>query len=134
MNDVLKKPDGSIYNPKIPRYEREVKYTTAETKTGKFWIDGKPIYRRVMQNYFSEVYNSWFKIGTISNLETLIGINGSLKQKVDGSWLNFPRATSASSDTSQDFYINSSTGAVNIRIHNGTGQLYLVLEYTKTTD
>ena len=108
-------------------------YSTTETKTNKVWVDGKPIYRKVFFNYFNDEYNNWYPIGNITNLKTVIKVEGMVKQKNDGNFINFPRC-STFDNTSSDLYINGNTGAVNIRIGKATGELYLIVEYTKTTD
>lgn len=108
-------------------------YSKTETKTNKVWVDGKPIYRKVFFNYFNDVYNNWYSIGNITNLKTVIKVEGMIKQKNDGNFINFPRC-STFDNTSSDLYINGNTGAVNIRIGKATGELYLIVEYTKTTD
>lgn len=105
-------------------------YSTTETKTNKVWVDGKPIYRKVFSNYFNDVYNNWYSIGNITNLKTVIKVEGMIKQKNDGNFINFPRC-STFDNTSSDLYINGNTGAVNIRIGKATGELYLIVEYTK---
>ena len=55
MNDVLTKKNDEIYNPKIPRYERTILYKNIEKKTGEKWIDGKLIYRRVIDTTTNNV-------------------------------------------------------------------------------
>lgn len=97
------------------------------------WIDGKPIYRKVFYNYFNDEYNNWYSIGSITNLQTVIKVAGMIKQKNDGNFIDFPRC-STFDNTSSDLYINGSTGEVNIRNGKATGDLYLIVEYTKTTD
>ena len=108
-------------------------YSLEETFTGKCWVDGKKIYRKVFFNYFNDEYNSWYSIGNITNLKTVTKVEGMIKQKDDGNFINFPRCT-IPDNASSDLYINGSTGAVNIRIGKATGELYLIVEYTKTTD
>ena len=107
-------------------------YSTEELVIGT-WIDGKPIYRRVFFNYFNDEYNNWYSIGNIANLKTVIKVAGMIKQKNDGNFIDFPRC-STFDNTSSDLYVNGSTGEVNVRIGKATGELYLIVEYTKTTD
>lgn len=107
-------------------------YSLEEQIIGE-WIDGKPIYRKVFSNYFNDEYNNWYSIGNIINLKTVIKVAGMVKQKDDGNFIDFPRC-STFDNTSSDLYINGSTGAVNVRIGKATGELHLIVEYTKTTD
>lgn len=104
-------------------------YSTEEQIVGT-WVDGKPIYRKVLSNYFNDVYDQWWQIGTLNNIENLVSARGSIKLK-DGTFIEFPRATAV--DGSTDLYIGIQ-GQVNIRINKSTGMLYLIVEYTKTTD
>ena len=55
---ILKNKLGEILNPIIPRYERLTKYSTDEIKTGKKWIDGKNIYRKVFSYNNVDLNNS----------------------------------------------------------------------------
>ena len=107
-------------------------YSEYEEEIGT-WIDGKPIYRKVINNYFNDEYNNWYPIGSINNLKTVIKVAGMIKQKDDGNFIDFPRC-STFDNTSSDLYINGTTGEVNVRIGKATGDLNLIVEYTKTTD
>lgn len=107
-------------------------YSEYEEEIGT-WINGKPIYRKVFHNYFNDEYNNWYSIGNIDNLETVIKATGMIKQKNDGNFIDFPRC-SIFDNASNDLYINGKTGEVNIRIGKATGDLSLIVEYTKTTD
>lgn len=106
-------------------------FSTSECKTGMKWIDGKDIYMRVFTNTFTEVYNPWYKIGNIPNIDTLIMVNGAVRQSADGNWINFPRCTTANGEESVDFYCGGSDGGIWIRIHKATGDLHVVCWYTK---
>jgi hypothetical protein len=99
-------------------------YYTSETKTGGTWINGKPIYRKVIQYNVSG--SNWINIGTISNLRDLVKVYGSLKRS-SGVWTDSPRATI-------QIYIDTS-GGINWKDSEGnTGTVYQIFEYTKTTD
>ena len=45
MNDVLKKPDGSIYNPHIPRYEVKYVVCNKSAKADNLYTHGAGGYR-----------------------------------------------------------------------------------------
>lgn len=52
VNNVLIDKDDNILNPKIPRYENLKKISTEEQAIGK-WIDGKTLYRKLVEfDYF----------------------------------------------------------------------------------
>ena len=118
---------NSIKNDIDTLSDRDI-YKSTEQVVGT-WIDEKPVYRQVFSNYFNDEYNNWYKIGTINNIDNVISIYGAIKLKSSGDYINFPRATMPDQKSS-DIYI-SSQGNVMIRIANATGQLYLVVEYTK---
>ena len=107
-------------------------YSTTETKTNKVWIDGKPIYRKVINigalpNTSSKDVNH-----NISNLDKIINYYGSA-QTSGGSYLCLPYA-STSSGTTVQLWANSTI----VRVITGTDRTdysgYIILEYTKTTD
>ena len=108
-------------------------YSTTETATGDTWIDGKPIYWRVMTyaaggasetNYYSDVI--------CSTIDTLVTYDGMFKRTSDSKLfpINFYRASNARIDTSIEsdgrFATQSSTTMV------GTVTAWAL--YTKTTD
>jgi hypothetical protein len=100
-------------------------YSTEEHPTGKKWIDGKPIYRKVETvDNMAGIKDSWVSTGvTIPNVETLINVIslregqstrdyiGALNYEINNSMLNY--------------YIVGDTFL---------GKYKLIIEYTKTTD
>ena len=107
--------------------QRAQSYSTTETWTGGYWIDGKPIYRKVFDN------GSWatsldFDASSL-NIETLI------KTDVIG--------TDNSGGSGNRWLINSvvnngiiyfRTSDQHIIVTNEKYKRYAILEYTKTTD
>ena len=107
-------------------------YSTTEVKTNKVWIDGKPIYRKV-------VFDSLRKSGTIhiqhgiTNLDRMVNIYGSVQRedyqynltRISTDGLNF--GVDGIHSTYFDMAIPSAFG-------NSLKNLYVVFEYTKTTD
>lgn len=52
--------------------EEAWQYSTSETRTGKTWIDGKPIYRIVIEKTVSFTGNAWNNTGiSVSGVDTL---------------------------------------------------------------
>ena len=119
-NAVLKK----IYGIKFVNQQHE--YSTEEKVVGT-WIDGKPIYERV-------IYVNNFIIGnneiTLENLDTIINYSGSLI--ISGDKRVFP------------FIQNNTSSKVIINDYNNTrivinsafncNNIYIIIQYTKTTD
>lgn len=52
-------------------------YSTNEQFTGKYWIDGKKIYRKAFEFISSNTLNTWIKIGDI-NFSKIINISSVL--------------------------------------------------------
>ena len=95
-------------------------YSTDEQLTGGTWIDGKPIYRKVI-NKTCNIMNGWYDTGiTISDIDKLI--RSSLVRVKD--WCNINDAL---------FKLNSSKIFV-LRDELGFSDFYFILEYTKKTD
>lgn len=145
IRKTLKDKDGNYICPAIPSRSIEggdiklntvkaenIDFTTLpgnysldEIDTGYTWVDGKPIYRKVIQTDVAAT-TSWQNIGTIQDMDKLINVYGSLYRD-DGLWVNSPRSTI-------EIYIDTSK---NVNWRNGelnSSKLYQVLEYTKTTD
>lgn len=99
-------------------------YSTEEHPTGKKWIDGKPIYSRT---FSATSIPSDYIIGQINNIDTVIQINGVIKNN-DGNFLPINYAGS--------IYCNvHGNGNVSLNPSNYTALLYnIIVEYTKTTD
>ena len=55
----------------LNKVEPTDKYSTTEHFTGKYWIDGKPIYRKVLQGTLPNTASTP-EIGTIANFGTLV--------------------------------------------------------------
>ena len=103
-------------------------YSTNEVATNDTWIDEKPIYRKVVT--FTNTSTNWEVIGTINNMNLMIGIRGTV---YDGG--NNITAIPSYGNDSVQIYVTSS-GTINKKstsyYQNRTG--ILILEYTKTTD
>ena len=102
-------------------------YSTDEVKTNKVWIDGKPIYRRVVEFTFSSTLNNWNLI-TPQTFTSLLKCCGFFK---DGTvFMNFP-VTNGNEILA--VYGNGTTGIYekhNYSYPNGKSG-YLIIEYTK---
>ena len=101
-------------------------YSTTETPTGGYWIDGKPIYRRVYTGLsFGNTSEAWTNVGiTVSNIGTTVKVQ-------------VLRTTSTASDFINDLNIRVLlTGDVQYYTKNLLAPVAntLVIEYTKTTD
>ena len=106
--------------------QSNVSYSTSETKTGGTWIDGKPIYRKVYNNLSmgapttGTVWQS-FGITLPTNMNKLVGGRIARGDNV------LCNEIALRKDTNDISYINKTFNA-------STGNVILILEYTKTTD
>lgn len=102
-------------------------YSEEEQFTGKLWIDGKKIYRRVVQFTTKTSVN---QIATINNLDKVINISG-VATKVGDNTLDLNYYYNADNFIRTWVYTNILYNEV-VGYTNYIG--YVILEYTKTTD
>lgn len=105
------------------------KYTTGEVATGDIWIDGKPIYRQVVQASVTTT-DSTVTIKTIDNFDYLINMTGTVKRTGSGS--QFGMNFWSSSSSYHGVWVRD-TGVLVVRTTNAV-DVYIIIEYTKTTD
>lgn len=110
-------------------------YSTNETHTGKYWIDGKPIYRKVIN--FGTLPNKTFKqVGhNIANLSEFTEVRA-IANNGNGTFLPIPYVPTATNNEDKiALWVNS----VNVRITSNEYDFtaypncYVILEYTKTS-
>ena len=112
-------------------------YSTEETKTGNYWIDGKPIYRKVIN--IGAFPNAGVKtINTqISDVDIFTKIDGTAYNSTMNRSIPIPYSDEQNVnyqvrviiDNHSDCQLSIYTG---INYSNFYG--YMILEYTKTTD
>lgn len=99
-------------------------YSTSEVKTNKVWIDGKPIYRKMIQ----------ISVGTTDTSYTIANNISQAWIDLGNSWCTWggnrtyplPRLMS-------EYYITNDL-KLSLKSLSGTNTGYVVVEYTKTTD
>ena len=109
-------------------------YSTDEILTGGTWIDGKPIYRKVLNGTFeSDNTQSQKYIDIDWTIENFIEIKGYAKDEVQSYPLNYNRPDNGKFlETKRD-----DLDVIRIGFNNlgtSTYSYFLILEYTKTTD
>ena len=114
----------------------QANYSTNEQKIGK-WIDGKPLYRKVIQTTMAETSKS----GTYANKDVDIGLNidfGFIVKAIlisGTQYMSLPYINNAGYSTKCFFDKNVS----HLILANGNSafnncETYVIIEYTKTTD
>jgi len=109
-------------------------YSTEEQVIGK-WIDGKLLYRKVIDVNVNNLSTSNDVSFDCTNIEQVIEIKGIMKRFE--SWEKLPKGTS-NSDYLIDIYVYTNENKILIAagnsVINGISKIYLIIEYTKTTD
>ena len=98
-------------------------YSTEEHPTGGKWIDGKPIYRKVIEQNF----------GTGQTIVTHnIGISRYIDVRIFVGSVQYVNSYLSSQYNLSIYDLNENTFGVTCNSWTGSG--YIILEYTKTTD
>ena len=106
-------------------------YSTEEVKTGEYWIDGKPIYRKVITTTPTNTETNIVE-HNISNVDK-IWISD--KSFLDISGTSLPVNYYRDTNTFIWAHINRSSYQYKISAHGWLNNtMYLIVEYTKTTD
>ena len=108
-------------------------YSTSEVNTGKTWIDGKSIYRKVINFGALPNTNAKSTAHSISNLGNIISVKGWTKRS-DGT--TFPIPYVSGNNVIEDIAVY--TNNTNVVIYCGTNRTefsttYITLEYTKSS-
>lgn len=111
-------------------------YSTTEQKVGT-WIDGKPIYRKVITHTISDTTATSETIATnISNMETIINASGTGSYTAGGTnKITIPLAFYNSGGWNSFHIVQNGTNITYQKAANyPVTDLIFILEYTKTTD
>lgn len=117
----------------INTLNEERSYSTEEVNTGKKWIDGKPIYRKVVD--CGTLPNANYKVvpHNITNIDTVITSNGI---STDGTYnLILPYVDAGTPTNGVQMYITT----ISVYLRTGADRssytkTKVIIEYTKTTD
>lgn len=111
-----------------PGNNRGDEYSTEEIPVGT-WIDGKTIYRKVIQTSSGQK-STWVTISTISNVFKLIQLSATITHATSGRITQIP-------DSGAYVGCTESTGNIDLYTSNPDyvkQPITLIVEYTKTTD
>lgn len=103
-------------------------YSTTEVKTDRTWVDNKPIYQMVIDYTIARSTNTWNAVNTLNNIDKIF-IKEVTAFVGNEYYLNVWQTYS--------FYYNKSDSKLYER-HTSSyyegNHMFIVLEYTKTTD
>lgn len=116
--------------------EIENAYSTEETRIGT-WIDGKPLYRKVLSYTISNADTSYRILMPHNSNIIVVNIDGRIMGELEGTQILFTVPTgSVISGTFQSLLVYNNNGlafaTTNSMFVGAT--LYAIIEYTKTTD
>lgn len=106
-------------------------YSTSEIKTNKVWIDGKPIYRKVVEKNITLAVGDNTFAHNISNISEVTSVSYTFEPSWD-STMRGTEAYLAKNGIGARIYTNSIT--IESDSLTWTGIFRFVIEYTKTTD
>ena len=110
-------------------------YSTNEVATGKKWIDGKTIYRKVL-GPVSLLLNAGFTTSVgVPNLDKMLSMTGFAYNNLGQIGLPYFDKDSSNNISAVRLYYDSIADKISIMCHNdfSTYTAYITAEYTKTT-
>lgn len=129
-SDINDTNDNAVPNAKTVKDYVEEVYSTNEVKTNKIWIDGKPIYRKVVTGTINASGNNQAIL--TGDIDSLIDYSGYINDPAENLKLIIGKSTYTDGGSSRIIQISNSLymGYAN-NYHNLS--FYAVVEYTKTT-
>ena len=110
-------------------------YSTTETSTGGTWIDGKPIYRKVIE-LGAITQGTTKSVNHGASIDSLINAYGIAYYENKSAYFIFPRTGFSNSSPNSGWDLNAFIDASAIVIQTGSSGSYdgghIVLEYTKS--
>lgn len=135
---MIEKNENKTTYTSYQNLKGEENYTTEEIRIGN-WINGKPLYRKVI-NVGNKPTDATINVSdAVSNVDTLVRISGTAYNATFNQYYNIPNTH----DTMASWYINALlVNKKDLQVRGGIGwnnaggltNIYVVLEYTKTTD
>lgn len=110
-------------------------YSTKETFTGKYWIDGKPIYRKVINlGNLPNATVQRYSIGLTLTQINIINTYGMSKNSDGSAFSPIPNTRQDLAYSVGIFFDSIDKVGVDTKVDRSSWTGYLILEYTKTTD
>lgn len=113
---------------------KSLSYSETEQLTGGKWIDGKPIYRKVVDIGYLPNTSIKYVQHNISNIDKVLSISGVVKRDSDDLTYNIPSMWSTSGVTYFVILYANKT-QISIRTTGNRNEFggYAILEYTKSS-
>lgn len=128
MNEIK-----SVVNNNANILQGETTYSLNEINTGKIWIDGKPIYRKVI-NCGALPNNAIKNVAhNISNLDFVIFLNGISYSSATGNYFPLPYAADILQAQVKIWATNTDVSLQTLSDRSNYTTTYIILEYTKTS-
>ena len=113
-------------------------YSEEETRIGT-WIDGKPLYRKVISGKTGNSYGKdvWSEFASVINVDFVVNLHGTIDSKLEKAY-TVSNYTNVVTDSYQFImFYNYNTNKIMYNITHSTltnNPLIIIIEYTKTTD
>ena len=130
-SDINDTNDNAVPNAKTVKDYVEEVYSTSEVKTNKVWIDGKPIYRRVINSTCPSNSSTWTTISSNLNADEILSYTGYIEFSTSEHKL-------LANGTSQLTYFQLNKNSNELQIVTKDDGFFgkpikVIIEYTKTT-
>ena len=128
--------NGALYNIQDAEAQKNLVYSQNEIDTGKIWIDGKKIYRKVV-HYGEIIQNTLATIATLNEVDNMISIDGFKIYNVVGETLKRQNNINSTDQLSAAYQIFTFFNKQTSELIFTTGkeiivnEVYFILEYTK---
>lgn len=123
--------------PSVRAVKEANKYSTEETFTGKYWIDGKPIYRKVI-NVDSLPNAVRMDVPLNTNYDKIITVRGMAYANNTtfgtDTFLPIPIPNETDISSSMKCFVQDGNLRIDVGSDRSAYSGYFILEYTKTTD
>ena len=128
--------NGALYNIQDAEAQKNLVYSQNEIDTGKIWIDGKKIYRKVV-HYGEIIQNALATIATLNEVDNMISIDAFKIYNVVGEPLERQNNVNSTDQLSAAYQIFTFFNKQTSELILTTGkeiivnEVYFILEYTK---
>ena len=128
--------NGALYNIQDAEAQKNLVYSQNEIDTGKIWIDGKKIYRKIV-HYGEIIQNKAVTIAILNEVDNMISINGFKIYNVVGETLKRQNNINSTDQLSAEYQIFTFFNKQTNELTFVTGkqiivnEIYFILEYTK---